>query len=120
MRAPGDTFELVVRYVDRLRYNQGGLVEVIVRNTSSEPHSVTVRLDRALLDQFSNVTLTPSADEVSEDAYYVTLADVPPGEAREVLIEGEAEQYWRHAGAIQASAEGGEPVTVSLTTFIFP
>ncbi len=120
-RAAGTSLEVSVMYPARYRYKMIDPIQISVHNISSQSiPTVTVRIDRSYLDSFSNVTLTPSAKTITEDAYEVELTDLKADETKRVVAEIQAEEYGSHAGLIAAVPEGAEPVEVSIETFVFP
>lgn len=119
--ATGTSLEVSVMYPARYRYKMIDPVQISVHNISSQSiPTVTVRIDRSYLDSFSNVTLTPSAKTITEDAYEVELTDLKAGETRRVVAEIQAEKYGSHEAVIATVPEGAEPVEVSIETFVFP
>lgn len=114
--------ELQVRYPTRFRYKTVEPLEVEVRNLLSEPlPTVVVRLETDYLSAFSSVQITPSPTSLTEEVYEVTLAEVQPGETRLVSLELQAQDYWRHRGAISATAEGdAEAAEVEVASFVIP
>lgn len=119
--ASGPTLEMSVDYPSRYRYKMTNPVNVTLRNVSGEVlDTVTVSFDADYIDQFSNVTFTPSVDTVTGNEYQVELTDIGPGETRVVTVEIRAERYWRHSGTITASPGSGEPIEVKISTTVFP
>lgn len=113
--------EIVVDYPSRYRYHMTRSMSVVVTNLSQQsPTTITVALDRSYLDQFAQVSSIPSIQKIMADAYIVELSEVETGETHVVDVEMQAEGYWNHRGTISASVAGGEPVTVSVSTTIFP
>jgi hypothetical protein len=114
--AASPSLELNARYPARLRYKTTDRIEVRVRNRSDRPlNRVVVKFDEDYISRFSNLVFTPAAQR----AYEVELVDLRPGETRLLAVEIQAEQYWRHSGALTASA-GDDAATVNLGTTVFP
>jgi hypothetical protein len=112
--------QVTVEYPTKYRYKQIQPMEIFVHNIStSQIQTVTVSVDTGYLLSFSNVTFTPSVDEVTAEAHIVHLTDVKPGENRLVSVELQAEQYWQHRGTVAVQANG-EPLMAEIRTFIFP
>ena len=119
--AAGPDLEVSILYPARYRYKMIDPVQISVHNISAQAiPTVTVRIDRAYLDSFSNVTLTPSAKTITGEAYEVELTDLKAGETQQVVAEIQAEEYGWHEAVIATVPEGAEPVEVSIATFVFP
>ena len=112
--------ELEVEYPSRFRYRTDNLITVSVTNRTDQAlDSISVRFDQSYVSNFANVTFQPSVETIADNTYVVALTDVAPGETRSVVVEVQAESYWRHEGTISASA-GEDSVSVSVATFVFP
>lgn len=121
LQAGNDSFAMEVTYATRYRYKMSNPVEVSVHNVSAEPLPVVeVRFTTEYIDQFSEVTFTPQAETVTGEFYIVELHDLQPQETRIVNVSLQGERYWRHQGRVIVSAEGVEPIAVTLVTWIFP
>lgn len=108
---------LRVEYPSRFRYKQIAPLRVWVANIGSLPlDTVTVVFDRQYINQFSQVSFTPSA----EKAYEIELVAIMPGETNLVQVQLRAESYGAHPGVIQATTGGADTVTVQLSTLVFP
>lgn len=120
-QAASDELLVNVEYVTRFRYKMIGQVTVKVENlTAAAMPTVTVSFDAGYIDPFSNVTFNPSLQEMTADAYIVELSELAPGETQTVEVELQAEESLRHEGMIAVAAPGAEPVSVEVTTWVFP
>ena len=117
VQAEGAALAIAVEYPTRFRYKTIHPIRISVTSrTDAVIDTVRVVFDVAYLSRFSNLAFTPAADGV----YSVPLTDVRPGETREVHVEIQAEDYWRHTGWIAATAGGPDTVRVSVATTVFP
>jgi hypothetical protein len=119
----GSNEDLTVRveYTSRIRYKMLAPLTVYITNRTDTPlETLTVRFDRAYIEGFSQVTFTPQAQTVDEDAYVVELQDVQPGETRVVEGDLQAEKYGEYKGSVMVSADGVDSVDVMLEAFLFP
>jgi hypothetical protein len=113
--------ELTVEYPARTRYKTQQTIDIAVRNTADQPlERVTVRLDRAYIDAFEEITFTPDATAITEQAYEVDLANLPAGAVRQVTVELRPRSYWAHHGTVSAAPPDAAPADVTLQTFVFP
>lgn len=114
--ASSPSIEVTVDYPTRCRYEVLELLEVRVRNRSSQTiEEVTVVFDPSYLNGFSQAQFTPSP----ERAFEVELKQLKPGETQLISAEIQGEKYGRYRGAIVARA-GAESASVDVSTFIFP
>lgn len=109
--------ELHVEWPTRTRHEMIHDVEVRVRNVSARPiDTLVVALDTTYLAAFSAITATPAAARPWE----IELIDVRPGEVRHVVVEVDAQRYWRHSGRAIATSGGSDTASVTISTLIFP
>jgi hypothetical protein len=119
--ASGAGLEVRVEYLTRLRYKMLNPMTVSVQNMSTQSiPTLTVAVDRAYIEGFSDVTFTPDADEITGSDYVVELIGVPPGETRVVTVSLEARRYGRFTGRVRAAAGDGAPAEARVETFVFP
>lgn len=122
--ASGERFAVEINYPARYRYKMSNPLTVRLENLAAQTvPTVTVSFDRDYIAAFSAVSFTPAASEVTDDAYYVQLTDVQPGEVRLVVVEMQAEQYWWHEGMVAIAAGGvQEPadVAIDVRTLVYP
>jgi len=112
---------LTVEYLPRCRYKLIDTMMVSVQNqTDTALPSVLVSFSRAYVDQFSNLSFSPAAARITDQAYEVQLRDLLPAETQVVALELKCEQYGHHTGHITAEAEGMAAVSVEIQTFTFP
>jgi hypothetical protein len=93
---------------------------ISVTNRALQPSAITVSIDRDYLDHFSDVSFVPEVDRVLVDAAEVDLPEVSSGGSRLVTVHMQGEHYWRQDGTITATLVGGTPITVEVSTTIFP
>jgi hypothetical protein len=119
--ATGDGLALSVSYPTRLRYFTFSSAQVTVQNVSGQAlPELTVEIDRSYLEAFGEVALSPVPETITAEVFEVTFDEVPPGEARVVLISLRAQGLLGHAGQVSAQAEGAGEARVTLRTFVFP
>jgi len=115
--ARSGALEMTVRYVERLRFGQSHNLEILVTNVGSQAFdTLTVSIDPAYLQGFTNAAWTPSP---TQEAHEVDLTGPSAGEGRLVVIGLRADRYGRHTGAVTATADG-DTARVLLSTFVFP
>jgi hypothetical protein len=122
-RSSADSGDLSVNveYPGRTRLHSSGSIKIEVANRGEQARSgVSVGIDRQYVEAFSEVSLTPSVVRVSEGMYVVDIGEVPAAASRAVLVELSPQRYWRHEGTVSVFVEGGESVSVDLSTFVFP
>lgn len=120
-QASGGSLEVQVSYPQILRYGTSMPLEVSVRNTGSAALSrVEVRVDRAYLEAFHDVHLTPDAGEISDRHYTVKLANLPPGESRKVVAWLEAHERGRQQARLQVAADTQPALDMDWTTTVLP
>lgn len=121
--AASEALSLRVQYPARARKGTAIAAVIRVANSGSAPLSgVTVAIDRAYLDGFGTVEVTPSELLISDASYEVQVGDLPAGASRHVLIQLEpGRAYGRRTGTVSVSADGvDQPVGVPVATFTFP
>lgn len=113
----GPSLGLRVIYPTKFRYKEFAPIRVWVTNNSpSRIDTIKVAFDDHYLNQFSNVTVIPSASE----AYSVPLTGVEPGETRLVNVGLQAERYGSHSGTVSVSTGATGSTGVRISTFVFP
>jgi hypothetical protein len=124
---PGETqaasggLEVMVSYPKILRYRTSLPLEVSVKNTGHAALSrVDVRFDRAYIEAFQDVRLTPDPGDVSDRHYTVRLANVPPGESRKVVAWLEAHARGPQRARLQVAAESQPALDLDWTTTVLP
>jgi hypothetical protein len=117
----GSTLEIRVEYQLRMRYTEWASTEIVLNNLSDEPfETLTVRIDKAYLDGFDEITLSPDATRITDAYYEVEVENIQPGETRIVTAAMRGERYGQHEGRITASFDTSETVEVTIGTFVFP
>jgi hypothetical protein len=112
---------LTVDYATRYRYKMlNSLVAEIDNLTDTDIPKLTITFSRDYIDWFSTVVFSPAATLITDTVYEVELQDVRAGETQVVAVELQGERYGIHTGLITAVAEGLEPVSVEVSTIIFP
>jgi hypothetical protein len=107
--------EATVRYPDRFRYKQLNSMEIRLRNVSSASiDTLTVALDSVLVDRFSTVRAIPPFARPWE----IGVGPLAPGETALLIVELQAEQYGRHAGAL--AVYGRDTLHIPLGILILP
>lgn len=121
--AANGAVRLQVQYPARARKGTQVDARIRVLNAGSAPlGGVTVAIDRAYLDGFGMVKITPSDLVITDAGYEVSVGDLPAGASRHVLLQLEpGRSYGRRTGTVSVYADGvAQPVTVPLATFTFP
>ena len=91
-----------------------------MQNTSDQAIPVlTVSIEKAFLDNYSDISFTPDVDAITDEAYIIRLEDVPPGEARIVTYDSKGKIAGQHHGTVTATT-GEASTSVTLDIFIFP
>jgi hypothetical protein len=110
-----------VEYTSRIRYQLAAPLTVYVTNQTTDViDRITVRLDHTYIEGFSWASFTPDVTTLTDDAYFVELEAVQPGETRAVAVDLQAERIGNYTGNVIVEARGIEPITVHLETFLFP
>lgn len=118
--ASNSEISMQVEYVTRYRYRMQDAMSISVTNESPQPSTITVSIDRDYINHFSDITFVPEVARVSVDAYEVDLRAVKSHETRLVTVQMQGEHYWTKSGVVSAMLAGGHPVTVEVSTTIFP
>jgi hypothetical protein len=119
--ASNSHLSIQVEHVTRTRNGQHNPISIRITNLSSQsPVTATVYIDRAYLDHFSDRQFTPQATRLTDTVYEVVLPDLQARETRAIAVESQVEDPGWHTGIISATVSGGEPVQVTVRTFIFP
>ena len=112
---------LDIEYSTRYRYKMINDLNVLVTNESDQTiPALTVYFSRDYIDQFSTVTFTPPANQLTREMYVVELTGMAAGESRGITVELQGERYGEHRGTVSADGDGLQAVEVKVTTFIFP
>ena len=112
---------LSVDYPVNYRYRVHNPLTVTVRNTSQQVYeTMTVAFSTSYISPFADSQFEPELSRLTSEAYEIDMEDVQPGETRIVTVVLEGQEYGQHSGTISASAEGADPVQVSVATFVFP
>jgi hypothetical protein len=120
-QASNEEVAIQVDYVSRYRYRMQDTMTVAVTNLSKQPEAtLIVTFDRDYLEHFSDISFVPDIKQVTDVAYEVELAGMKSGETRLVNVEMKGEHYWTQDGTVSASLSGGQPVSVAVSTTIFP
>jgi len=119
--ASDDTLQLEVRYPARTRYQLPGILEVTVTNSSDHAmEQVSIGIKTDYIEQFSEVTFTPSVSSINDEVVEIELTDIPPGESRLVTVDLRGERYGKHDGTITAAVNGSDVLDVAISTIVFP
>ena len=120
-QAANSQVELRVDHPTRLRYKAVNAMEISVRNISAqEVPTITVTIDSDYVDKFAQVSFIPEVDEVTDEVYEIELQNVGAGEARQISIDFQGDEFGLHTGTITAQPEGGEAAQTQISTFVFP
>jgi hypothetical protein len=107
--------DISVKYPVRYRYKLLESIRIGVTNKMAKPVTATVALPPQLIEGFSSINFIPPAQK----AYEANLEAIQPRETRLLLVEIQAKEYGRHAGAVSVSA-AGTTVTTDIGIFVFP
>lgn len=112
---------LHIEYPERSRYRLRNSLEVAITNeTDSAIGELRVRFEKPLIDAFADVAFSQEPEAITDEYYEVVLEDVQPNETRVVSLNLQADSYFTHEGEITASADGIEPISETITVFVFP
>jgi hypothetical protein len=112
--------ELEVHYSNRIHFQGLDGTEIRIRNTTGNViSSLTVAIDKAFLDNFSDLAFTPEVTQITEAAYLVELSEVQPGETRIVTYDSRGKIAGSHLGNVTVVSADNGP-TVVLETLIIP
>ena len=119
--ASNEEIAIEVDYVSRFRYKMVESMTVEVTNLSHQaPATITVAFERDYIVHFSAVTFAPTIKQIMADTYRVELTGVRSGQTQVIDVELQGEHYGRETGNISAAMSGNQPVTVSVSTTVFP
>ena len=108
--------DIDVTYPTRARYREDVQIIVRIENTSQTPvDTLRVIFPAALFGTVADLQFLPEASGARE----VTIADVLPGEPREIEAELRPSWYGRRTGDLVIDA-GARRITITLTTLIMP
>jgi hypothetical protein len=112
--------ELEVKYTNRVLFQGLDGTEIAVRNTSEEVlEMVIISIDKAFLDAYSDVDISPDVSVITEEAYLVELSQLQPGQTQFVTIDSRGRLIGNHQGTIRATANDLS-TSVTLEVFIIP
>ena len=60
---------------------------------------------------------------MTDEAYFVRLGDLRPGEVRLVQVELQADRYWRHNGSVVVApgdVDDAPDVVIEVSTLVYP
>jgi hypothetical protein len=115
-----DAISVSVEYPARIRYRTLATLELTIEAADRAVEDVSVAIDSAYLDAFSEVTFLPEAAGASRLRTVIPVGNIGAHEDRVVSGELRAERYWLHEGWIEVST-GDEPMTrLQLTTLVLP
>jgi hypothetical protein len=120
LHATGNSIEVSVSYSNRINLQSFDEMEISIRNTSNEAiSSLTVSIEKAFLDNFSEISFLVDISEISDEAYVIELLDLEPKEAKIIRFSSRGTVFGSHQGIITVST-GEDAVRILIETFIFP
>ena len=109
--------ELTLDYPSKLRYGQKQALKLTIQNHSDKVlKEVIASFDEAYIDQFSDLKFTPE----SHTATSVVVRALAPGETRSIYASLKADEYGRHLGSLNVSADDMKFEPIEMSTFVFP
>lgn len=121
VEASGDGVTMRVEYPDRAHYEAYNHISVTVRNASgADLTGVVVEFDRGLLDHFSQLSINPSLEEITETAYRVELDEIEAGGERVITLDYQPDMNGTHNSWVRLTADGIAPVQADISMFVFP
>ena len=121
VQASNEALALHVEYIARYRYKMDEEMTIDVTKLSSQsPATVTVTIERGYLDNFSDLSITPDVETVTEESYVVRLPEMESGETRVISVRLRGDQRWRHSGVVAASLDDSQPISITVSTIVFP
>jgi hypothetical protein len=120
IQSEANGIELEIHYANRVLFQGLDGTEIHVRNaTETVIPALTISIEKAFLDNYSDIAFTPDVEEINDVAYILELSDVQPSETRIVTYDSRGKIIGAHRGTVTASYEGDGP-SVILETFIIP
>jgi hypothetical protein len=121
VRQSNDDLAVSIYYPERYRYEMVSMLRIHVQNNSGDTIPlVRVEISKNYIEQFMEIKFLPSVTEITEENYEVELEAIAVAEIRVVTIELKAEEYGDHQGTVRVTAEGLEPISLMIETFVFP
>jgi hypothetical protein len=110
-----------VEYLSRSRHKLSAPIMVYITNqTDAALTDVTVQFDRDYIDAFLWLSFQPVVTAVTDDAYIVTIEEIPPGDTYGVTVDLKVEKIGSFAGMVTVEGDGLDPVSVRLESILFP
>lgn len=120
LQGVGNGLEMEVTYSNRVLFQGLDGSDISVTNTTNDLiPTLTVTIETAFLDNFSDVDFAVSVTDVTDNVYIIELTDVQPGETRRVSYESRGAVAGSHRGIINAFA-GASNVSVTVESLIIP
>jgi hypothetical protein len=112
--------DLEVHYTNRVLFQGLDGTEIQVRNaTDAVIPILTITVEKAFLENYSDISFAPNVDKINDEAYFFELLDVQPNETRIVTYDSRGKIAGSHSGTVTASYEAGD-ASVTVETFIIP
>jgi hypothetical protein len=115
-----DEIEVSVEYPARIRYRTLATLELTIEAADRPVEDVSVAIDSAYLDAFSEVTFLPEAVAASQLRTVIPVGTIGAHEDRVVSGELWAERYWLHEGWLEVSTAEGPVARLRLGTLVLP
>lgn len=117
--AEGD-LELTVQYSNRILFQGLDGTEIAIHNNGDQRlERVTLSIDKAYLDAYSDISFSPDVTRITGDAYIIELLNVQPGQTQVVTMDSRGKLVGSHQGMIDVTA-GAQSVSLMLDVFIIP
>jgi hypothetical protein len=120
LHATGDSLDVMVSYSNRINLQSFVEMEIAILNTSNEALSrVNVSIEKAFLDNFSEISFLVDISEITDEAYMIELLDLEPKETQIIRFSSRGTVFGSHQGIIMVST-GEDAVSILVETLIFP
>jgi hypothetical protein len=118
--ATGTSLDVAITYSNHVNFQSTEISEISVTNTGDVAIPIlTVAIEKAYLDNFSDKSFTPPIREITEGAYVIELADLQAGETRYITYDSRGATIGSHRGMVRFSS-GEDEVSLTIETLIFP
>lgn len=119
--ADNPALSVQVEYSSRTRHKVSAPLKVFVTNqTNDDMTNLNVQFDRDYIDAFLWLSFLPVVTSVTDEAYIVTIEDLPAGQTQAVTVDLKAEKLGAFSGTVTVEGETIDPISVRLESLLFP
>lgn len=117
----GEEVTLHVEYSPRQRHGVATSMMILITNQTDAPlEDVTLRLDRAYFEGFTQVSFIPSVEAIAGAEYRVELPPLLPHDEQAVRVDMRAETAGRYSAMVAVEGVNLEPVVITFDSILFP